>query len=82
MRPPLPGIGSVTVVVYTRVGLLAAFAGLMAAKILAAPISIDLQAWYGGYSIFTLVLMIGVAAWSGWVALAGQSLFKDILDEK
>jgi serine/threonine-protein kinase len=74
--------GAVTVVVYTRVGLLAAFAGLLAANILAFPISVDFQAWYGGYSMFSLALLIGVASWAGWVALAGQPLFRDLLDEK
>jgi len=75
-------MGATMVIVYTRVGLLAAFAGMLAANIGEFPLSLDVKAWYGGYSIFGLSLLIGVAVWAGWVALAGQPLFKDILDEK
>ena len=68
--------GAVTVIVYTRVGLLAAFFGLFASNLAFTPISIDLQTWYGGYTIFNLALVIGIAVWAGWVALAGQPLFR------
>jgi len=74
--------GAVTVIVYTRVGLLAAFFGLLASNLVFTPVSIDLQTWYGGYTIFNLALVIGMALWAGWVALAGQPLFQDLLDEK
>ena len=74
-------VGVMTVVVYTRVGLLAAFFGLLASNLAFTPISVDLQTWYAGRSIFTLILLIGTAAWAGWVALAGRPLFKDLLDE-
>ncbi len=46
------------------------------------PVSIDLKTWYGAYSAFNLVVVIGFAVWAGWLALAGQPLFKDLLDER
>jgi serine/threonine-protein kinase len=75
-------MGVVTVTIYTRVGLLAAFAGLLSANLVLTPVSFDLQDWFGGTSIFTLALVIGIAVWAAWVALAGQPLFRDMLDEK
>ncbi len=75
-------MGVVIVIIYTRVGLLAVFAGMLVSNLVRVPVSIDLETWYGGFSIVNFGLVIGITVWAGWVALAGQPLFKDMLDEK
>ncbi|MHC5002409.1 MAG: serine/threonine-protein kinase [Planctomycetota bacterium] len=65
-----------------RVGLLATLMMLIVERMLwLAPISSDLTAWYGPYSIYIMLLVFGLAGFTFWVALAGQPLFKDVLVE-
>jgi hypothetical protein len=70
--------GIVTVLILTRVGLLAAFV-MLAVTRFPAPMTTDLSAWYGPYAIASFVVIFAVAGYGFWLALAGQPIFKDIL---
>jgi hypothetical protein len=72
--------GVVMVLVFTRVGLLAAYA-MQAALIFfgSAPVTTDLTVWYAPYAIASYVALLGVAGWAFWLALGGQPLMTDIL---
>ncbi len=71
-------LGIVTVLMFTRVGLLAAL--IMNVMILfPEPTTTDLTAWYGPYALASFVGIFAIASYGFWLTLAGQRIFKDIL---
>jgi hypothetical protein len=40
------------------------------------PITSDLSTWYGGTAIFTLLVLIALAAYGFYTSLGGQTLFR------
>jgi serine/threonine-protein kinase len=45
--------------------------------LLLLPLTFNLTAWYGYVTLLTLFVVVGVAAWGFWAALAGRPLFRD-----
>ena len=40
-------------------------------------LTFDLTAWYAYVTLLVLLVVVAVAIWGLWVALAGRSLFRD-----
>jgi serine/threonine-protein kinase len=72
--------GVALVMLYTRVGVLAAMTTLFV-LLPHRLFGLELDAWYTPYSLAVLAIPIVLAAYGFWVELAGQPLFKDMLAE-
>jgi hypothetical protein len=74
------GFGAALVLVFTRVGLLA---GTVAMFVLLPHrlAGFELDAWFTPYRAADLAIVLALAAYGFWVALAGQPIFKDMLAE-
>lgn len=67
------GITGVTAFVLVRFGLLTYVTALFCYLVLiAAPVSLDLTAWYAETGFFILALVAGLGAFGAWTALAGR----------
>jgi eukaryotic-like serine/threonine-protein kinase len=67
------GITGLTVWILVRSGLLAYVAALFCYLILtAAPLSLDLTAWFAGTGFFILAVVAGIGIFGYWTALAGR----------
>jgi eukaryotic-like serine/threonine-protein kinase len=81
---PWPYLISVAIVfflfwlVFFRSGLLAVVTGLSIMFLLKSlPLTYELWAWHGQTALLVLALVLGVAVWGLWTALAGRPLFRD-----
>ena len=77
-------IGAIAVVIVFRsFGLLAMAAVFVTNLIIGnAPMTLDTTVWYFGRSLFLMALMVGLAAWACWVALAAQPVLRLALLEE
>jgi hypothetical protein len=60
-----------------RWGLLPVAVGLMVSDLLSFPLTINFSAWYAGYGIIPLALILGLAVWAFHTALAGRRVFRE-----
>jgi len=72
----LPLFGT-ALLVLIRLGLLSLVAALIVADVFAFPLTINLSAWYAGYGIVPLIVVLGSAIWAFRTALAGRPLFRE-----
>ena len=42
------------------------------------PLTLDFSAWYAGYGLFFVLLVLAVAAWGFWAARGGGPLFGSV----
>jgi serine/threonine-protein kinase len=79
----IPGIVAVYAVaafVVMRFGFVALAVGIFSADLIGSlPATTDLSSWYVGNSIFVLCLIVAIAVWGCYTALAGQKLIKENL---
>ncbi|MDX2472167.1 MAG: serine/threonine-protein kinase [Candidatus Krumholzibacteria bacterium] len=79
------GVGLIVVAMIAcllRFGLVGVMGGtLINGAMGASTLTWDLQSWYVGSSLVTMVAVLALAGWAFYIALAGKSLFKDsVLD--
>jgi len=72
---------SILLFVLIRFGLLALLATALATGLLwGFPTTFDFSKWYAGIGLWGPLLVLALAGYGFWVALAGQPLFRDELD--
>ena len=66
-----------------RLGLLSAITMVLVGNVLAdMPATLNLSAWYADRMFLALGVVLAILAYGFWVALAGQPLFRDVLQEE
>lgn len=71
---------AIMLVAFLRFGLLAAIGVFLVESVHNnAPITLDFSAWYAGGGLFSMLLILAVAAYGFHTSLAGRPLFKDEL---
>ncbi len=69
---------TIRALVLTRFGLLSAVAANFVGNLLwSFPLTLNLSAWYAGYGLIPLLVVLGLAIWSCHTALAGRKLFRE-----
>jgi hypothetical protein len=69
-------------VVLFRSGLLAIMTGTsLSFLLLRLPLTFDLTAWYAEVTLLVVLVVLGVATWGFWAALAGRPIFRDEIAE-
>jgi len=75
-------VGSSAVLLFTRVGLVAAFvASLLGTLGQQGMVGLERDTWLAPYGMAGLVIVFVIAVYGFWVSLAGQPIFKDLLLE-
>jgi len=81
---PLPYLVSMAItltifwVLLFRFGLLAVVLSISVSGLLQTlPLTFDLGVWYADTTLLVLAVVLGLAAWGFWAALAGRPLFRD-----
>ncbi len=77
------GVSSAIVVLMLfRLGLLSLVTfGMVIPLLLSFPATLDFTRWYAGIGIIGPLLIVALAGWGFWVALAGRPIFRDTLSE-
>ena len=75
-------LASLFVFALLRFGLVGLGACLVALDMLnGAPLTLDLSAWYAGYGLFFVVVVLALAGWGFWSARGGGTLLGTPLDD-
>jgi len=78
--PGIAAIYAIAAFVVMRFGFIALAVGIFIADLIGSlPATTDLSSWYVGNSIFVLCLIVAIAVWGCYTALAGQKLIKENL---
>ena len=78
--PGIVAIYAIAAFVVIRFGFVALAVGIFTADLIGSlPATTDLSSWYVGNSIFVLCLIVAIAVWGCYTALAGQKLIKENL---
>ncbi len=78
--PAVVAIYGIAAFVVLRFGFVALAVGIFTADLLGSiPITTDFSSWYIGGTLFVLFLIIAMAVWACYTALAGQKLLKENL---
>ena len=73
----------VPVLIMLRTGLVAGLVGFYFSSAMAnIPLELDLSRWYAGQTVLTVGFFAVLFGYAFWVALAGQSVFKESLFEQ
>ncbi len=73
---------AVAAVVVVRFGLIALASGIFMADLMGnVPLTTDFSVWYGGATLFPLLVVAALAVWGFYTALAGRPLLKNELFE-
>jgi hypothetical protein len=80
--PAIVAIYGIAAFVVLRFGFIALATGMLTADLLAnIPIPTDLSAWYVGGPAVVVLLVVAIAVWGCYTALAGQKVLKENLFE-
>ena len=73
---------AIVVLMIFRLGLLSLVAfGMVMPLLLSFPVTLDFTRWYAGIGIIGPLIVVALAGWGFWVALAGRPIFRDSLSE-
>jgi serine/threonine-protein kinase len=73
---------AVAAIVALRFGFIALAVGILVADLLLnVPITTNVSSWYAGSSIFVVLLVVAMAVWGAYTALAGQKVWQHQLFE-